>query len=140
MKKSPVRPVILWSIGILFLAYFLRLSFISGRWPWGILLFVVVFFGWGLERLRGGNRAPPKPAGRVGSVFLGIVTAIVSGVGCLFVAVFVLMCLGTKCYDNYEYYGQYPALYLTPGLVGLFLPSMLAWVVRKVRKQKESKP
>ena len=47
---------------------------------------------------------------------------------CFFVAILVLMGLGGQYHDNYEYYGQYPLLYVTPGLVGLvvgfFLPSL----------------
>ena len=125
MRKSQVGTIIIWLIGVSSLALFLFLGVFYGEWNWGSLLFVVAFLGWGLERSIGGKTLPPKPAVKFGR---GIVTAIVFGLGCLFVAIFVLMGLGTERHGNYEYYGQYPVLYVTPGLVGLlvgfFLPSL----------------
>ena len=59
------------------------------------------------------------------------VTAIVSGLVFFFGSIFILMQIGLSRYDNYEYYGQYPALYVVPGLVGLFLPALLAWILRR---------
>jgi hypothetical protein len=44
--------------------------------------------------------------------------------------------IGLSRYDNYEYYGQYPALYVVPGLVGLFLPATVAWLLRRSRGDK----
>ena len=59
------------------------------------------------------------------------VTGIVSGLVCFFGSIFILMQIGLTRYDNYEYYGQYPAMYVVPGLVGLFLPALLAWMLRR---------
>lgn len=59
------------------------------------------------------------------------VTAIVSGLVFFFGAIFVLLEIGLARYDNYEYYGQYPALYVVPGLFGLIMPSLISWMVRK---------
>ena len=134
MKKPQVGTTIIWSVGLLFLAGFLFLGFSQAEWNWGILFFVVVFFGWGLQRSIGRKESLPHPAVR----FLrSTVTAIVSGLAFFFGAIFLLMCLGTERHGNYEYYGQYPALYVIPGLVGLYFPSVVAWVVRKVRRQKD---
>jgi hypothetical protein len=64
------------------------------------------------------------------------VTAIVSGLVFFFGSIFILMEIGLSRYDNYEYFGQYPALYVVPGLVGLFLPSIVAWLLRRSRGDK----
>ena len=46
---------------------------------------------------------------------LGTLTLMLAtGFIALFVTIFLLMALGTQRYDNYEYYGKYPALYLGP--------------------------
>lgn len=130
MKKPQVGTAIIWSIGFLFLTGFLSLGFFHAEWNWGLLFFVVAFFGWGLQRSIGREKSPPHPAVK----FLRNTTAaIVSGLAFLFVAIAVLMQIGTKYHGNYEYYGSYPALYVIPGLLGLFFPSMLAWVFRKMR-------
>lgn len=63
------------------------------------------------------------------------VTAVVSGMVCFFGAIFILMQIGLSRFDNYEYYGQYPALYVVPGVVGLFLPALVAWLLRKTRDE-----
>lgn len=58
------------------------------------------------------------------------VTAIISAL-CFFTgSIYVLMEIGLARYDNYEYYGKYPALYVVPPLIGFFLPSLLARVLR----------
>ena len=64
------------------------------------------------------------------------IASIVSGIVCLFGSIIVLMGLGTQQYDNYEYYGKYPALYVIPGLVGLFLPPLLVLIVHKMKGRK----
>lgn len=58
-------------------------------------------------------------------------TAILSAVIVFFGSIIFLMRLGLARYDNYEYYGNYPALYLVPPLIGYFLPSILAWILRR---------
>ncbi len=58
-------------------------------------------------------------------------TAILFAVMCFFGSIIFLMQLGLAQYDNYEFYGKYPALYLVPPLVGYFLPSLLAWALRR---------
>ena len=134
MKESHVGTAIIWSIGLLFLTGFLFLGFVHAEWNWGIVFFVVAFWGWGLQRSFGRKESPPHPALRL---LRGVITAIVSGLAFLFGAIFVLMCLGTERHGNYEYYGNYPALYLIPGLLGLCFPSILAWVVRKMSPHKD---
>ena len=68
-----------------------------------------------------------------------IVTAIVSGLVCLFVASAILAHLGETYHGSYEYYGEYigPAPFLIPGIVGFFLPSPVAWILRKAGWRKE---
>lgn len=134
MKKSQVGTAIIWSIGLLFLIGFLYVGFFHAEWNWGILFFVVAFWAWGLQRSFGRKESPLHPAVRF---IRHVVAAIVSGLVFFFGAIFVLMCLGTERHGNYEYYGSYPALYVTPGLVGFFLPSLLVWVLRKVKSQKD---
>jgi hypothetical protein len=58
-------------------------------------------------------------------------TAILSAVLFFFGSIIFLMQVGLARFDNYEYYGNYPALYLVPPLVAYFLPSLLAWVLRR---------
>jgi MFS family permease len=136
MKKSQTGTIIIWSIGLLFLTGFLFLGFFNAEWNWGLLFFVVAFFGWGLQRSIGRKESPPHPAVK----FLRNTTAaIVSGLAFFFVSIAVLMELGTEYHDNYEYYGQYPALYVIPGLVGLFFPRMLAWLVTKYKERVDFK-
>ena len=65
-----------------------------------------------------------------------VIASIVSGIAFLFGSFIVLMVLGTQQYDNYEYYGKYPALYVIPGLIGLLLPPLFVWSFRKMRSQK----
>jgi hypothetical protein len=60
--------------------------------------------------------------------FRTFVSAVVSGIVCFFAAIVTLTLLGLEGHD------AHPALYTIPGLVGLFLPSMLTWVMRKARK------
>jgi hypothetical protein len=62
----------------------------------------------------------------------GIATAIVSivfGIVFFYGAIFALMQIGLSRYDNYEYYGQYPVLYVVPGLIGLILPATVMWLL-----------
>ena len=58
-------------------------------------------------------------------------TAILSAVLFFFGSIILLMQVGLARHNNYEYYGNYPALYLVPPLVGYFLPSLLAWILRR---------
>lgn len=63
-----------------------------------------------------------------------IVTAIVSGLVFFFGSIFILMNIGLSRHDNYEYYGKYWALYVVPGILGLVLPSITAWILRRSRE------
>lgn len=136
MQKAQVGTAIIWWIGLLFLIGFFYQGSFHAEWNWGILFFVVAFFGWGLQRSVGREESPPHPVVRI---LRSTITAIVSGLAFFFVAIFVIMCLGTDRHGNYEYYGNYPALYVIPGLFGFFLPTMLARVFRKMRKGKKGR-
>jgi hypothetical protein len=129
MRKAQVGTAIIWSIGLLFLTGFLFLGLFHAKWNWGLLFFVVAFFGWGLQRSIGREKPPPHPTV---TILRNTTAAIVSGLVFFFGAIFILMCLGTERHGNYEYYGNYPALYVIPGLFGFFFPTMLAWFIRKV--------
>ena len=61
------------------------------------------------------------------------VTALACGLVFFLRSIFVLMEIGLSRYDNYEYYGQYPALYVVPGIIGLCLPAVLAWLLRETK-------
>src|SRR4051812_11435865 len=52
---------------------------------------------------------------------------VASGAVALVVAILLLMVLGSRRHDNYEYYGSWPALYLGPALIGFLAPGLLAW-------------
>jgi hypothetical protein len=55
----------------------------------------------------------------------------ISGVVWYLVSVFVFFALGVSLHDNYEYYGRYPAIFLTAALVGFFFPLLvLEWLKR----------
>jgi len=135
MQKRRVGSAIIWSMGLLSLALFLLLRLLSGEWKRAMLIPVVVFFGWGLERAKGHKRSQPHLVYR----FLGsIATAIVSGLVCLYVGVSILMHLGSTYHDSYDYYTlKYPVLFFAPGIVGFFLPSLVAWILRRVGWRKE---
>ena len=60
-----------------------------------------------------------------------IVTAIVSGIVLFLGSVFILMEIGLSRFANYEYYGSNWPLYVIQGLVGLVLPSIVAWLLRQ---------
>jgi len=65
------------------------------------------------------------------------VVSLVCGIGCLAVSIMVLMSLGSQHHGNYEYYGNYPLLYLGPGVAGLLFPWVVAgivWGVNRVRQ------
>ena len=42
----------------------------------------------------------------------------------LVVSVVYLMALGSKLHGNYEYFGDYPHLYLGPAAIGFFAPAL----------------
>ena len=42
----------------------------------------------------------------------------------LVVSVMYLMNLGSKLHGNYEYFGNYPLLYLGPAAIGFFAPAL----------------
>ncbi len=136
MNKSQVGTSIIWSMGLLFLTSFFYQGFIRAEWNWGIPFLVVALFVWGLHRSVGRDESPPHSAVRF---ICNTTAAVVSGLAFLFVAIAVLMELGTKYHGNYEYYCGYPALCVIPGLVGLFFPRMLAWAVRKYKKRVDFK-
>ena len=92
MRKSRIGTAIIWSMGLLFLTGFFYQGSFHAEWNWGILFFVVAFFGWGLQRSVGREESPPHPAVRI---LRSTITAIVSGLVFFFGAIFVLMCLGT---------------------------------------------
>jgi CDP-diglyceride synthetase len=54
----------------------------------------------------------------------------VNGLLWLGLSVFLLMAQGLERHGNYEYYGNYPVLYLVPGILGLLIPALLLWLVR----------
>ena len=51
----------------------------------------------------------------------------VGGAVTFFVTILVLMELGTKFHDNYEYYGRYPVLFLGPAVLGFLAPGVVVW-------------
>ena len=63
-------------------------------------------------------------------------TALVSGGLSFLSAIWYLMDLGLRQYDNYEYYGGYWWIYCGAGVIGWFAPSVLAWILRSARKRK----
>ena len=64
-----------------------------------------------------------------------LIASIASGIFFFCGSIAVLMSLGSRHHHNYEYYGQYPVLYVTPGLVGFFLPMLLVWLFRKTNRK-----
>ena len=71
--------------------------------------------------------------------FLGsIVTALVSGGLCFVFTIGFLMDQGLRKYDNYEYYGGHWWAYCGAGLIGLFIPAMLAWILRRLSTKRDS--
>ena len=62
--------------------------------------------------------------------------SILSGIVCFFGSILFLMRLGLRRFDNYEYYGQYPLLYVGSGIVGFALPWILFWALIKFSGKK----
>jgi hypothetical protein len=70
-------------------------------------------------------------------LFLAVAVASVAcGICCWAVSAFVLMWLGIQYHGNYEYYGNYPLLYLGPAAVGLLVPWLAAWMIWVVRRRR----
>ena len=56
----------------------------------------------------------------------------VCGAGTLFGTILILMMLGSKYHDNYEYYGiNYPVLVWGPAVLGFLTPGFLVWYLEK---------
>jgi hypothetical protein len=60
---------------------------------------------------------------------------IICGAGAALTALSCLMSLGLKHYDNYEHYGQTPAVFLVPlaAIIGFATPGILVWWFRNNR-------
>jgi hypothetical protein len=60
---------------------------------------------------------------------------VVCGAGAALTTLSYLMKLGLKHYDNYEYYGQTPAVLLIPlaAIIGFAAPGILVWWLRNNR-------
>jgi hypothetical protein len=60
---------------------------------------------------------------------------IICGAGAALTALSCLMRLGLKHYDNYEHYGQTPAVLLIPlaAVIGFATPGILVWWLRNNR-------
>jgi hypothetical protein len=60
---------------------------------------------------------------------------IVCGAAAALTTLSCLMRLGLKRYDNYEYYGQAPAVFLIPlaAIIGFASPGFLVWWLRNNR-------
>ena len=71
------------------------------------------------------------------NVVVLLIASVASGMVFFCGSIMVLMPLGSRHHHNYEYYGQYPVLYVTPGLIGFFLPMLLVWLVRKAKSKEE---
>ena len=63
---------------------------------------------------------------------LGILCLMVtSGTVCFFVFLLVFSLVGETYFGGYDYFGRFPALLLTPAVVGFFAPLMTLWWVEK---------
>jgi hypothetical protein len=60
-------------------------------------------------------------------LFMGCVMT-ACGFGTLVVAVMYLMNLGSRLHGNYEYFGNYPLLYLGPAAIGFVAPALVALI------------
>ena len=69
----------------------------------------------------------------MGKLLMSIVCGVVFFAG----AIFCLMHVGLYYHANYEYYGEFPALYVIPGLIGLCLPMCVS---RLQRSRRQSSP
>jgi hypothetical protein len=60
---------------------------------------------------------------------------VICGAGAALTTLNFLMKLGLKHYDNYEYYGQTPAVLLIPlaAIIGFATPGILVWWLRSNR-------
>jgi hypothetical protein len=56
-----------------------------------------------------------------------LVLMVASGIVAFVVSVWLLMHLGMRWHNNYEYYGDYPVLYLGPALVAFIAPVIVSW-------------
>ena len=56
---------------------------------------------------------------------------VTSGMVALAAAIFILMDLGSRLHDNYEYYGKYPALFFGPAAIAFLAPGVVVWYLHK---------
>ena len=58
-----------------------------------------------------------------------VVLMVACGIAAMALTLYVLMSLGLKYHNNYEYYGQTPANLLIPisGLIAFVLPGIIVW-------------
>ena len=64
------------------------------------------------------------------------------GLVTLVVSVMVLMSLGLKLHGNYEYFGNYPLLYLGPAAIGFLAPALAVLVcvfAVRIRRRRSAK-
>ena len=65
-------------------------------------------------------------------------TALASGGLCFMFTIGFLMDSGLKRHDNYEYYGGYWWAYCGAGVIGWFIPAMLAWILSSLGRKRDS--
>ena len=66
------------------------------------------------------------------------VTALVSGGLCFLFAIGFLMEQGLKRHGNYEYYGGCWWAYCGAGVIGWFIPTILAWILSSLSTNRDS--
>ena len=67
-------------------------------------------------------------------VLLTVVSMLLGGVVTFYVTMFILMELGLRYHDNFEYYAQYPIYAFVPATVGFLVPGVVVWFLHRRKK------
>ena len=70
-----------------------------------------------------------KNVAKARGIAFGVVCVMIGcGFVTLVVSVMYLMSLGLRLHGNYEYFGNYPHLYLGPAAIGFFAPALAFFI------------
>ena len=60
-----------------------------------------------------------------------VVSMLVSGVVTFYTMMFILMELGLRFHNNFEYYARYPVLLFGPAAIAFLAPGVVVWYLKR---------
>ena len=64
-------------------------------------------------------------------IVVTVVSMLVSGVVTIYTMMFILMELGSRFHNNYEYYARYPVLLFGPAAIAFLAPGAVVWYLER---------